>query len=294
MSASILSVRRWRGMHFRVPVTWRRPLAYMGVAIMLAWVMIALFAPILAPSDPLAQNSARFLSPSAEHWMGTDGVGRDVLSRVLYGARISLPVAIVLVALSLLVGGTVGAVSGFAGGAVDATLMRIVDLFFAFPSIILAMAVAAALGPSLVNVVFAIVTVSWPAYARVMRSLVLTLRSSDYLATSRLIGASSTRVLIREVLPNVAGPMLVLSTLEVGSAVLLLSGLSFLGLGAVPPTPEWGVMVSDGAQVFSYWWIAVFPGLAIFSIVMAFNFLGDVLRDGLDPRASSSITRNER
>ncbi len=284
---------RW-SVRLRLPRAWRRPLAVVGGAIILFWAVVAVFAPLLAPFDPLAQGSQRFLAPSAAHLMGTDAVGRDVLSRVMYGAQISLPIAVVLVALSLIVGGTIGAIAGYVGGVVDSVIMRIVDLFFAFPSIILAMAVSAALGPSLLNAIFAIVAVSWPSYARVMRSLVLTLRTSNYLAASRLLGISSPRALVREVLPNVAGPILVLSTLELGSAVLLLSGLSYLGLGAVPPTPEWGAMVSDGAQVFYNWWIALFPGIAIFSIVIAFNFLGDVLRDGLDPRSSRTIAATDR
>lgn len=284
-----LPLRRTRFSLPRVPRALRRPLGYIGAGIILLWVVVAVLAPVLAPTDPLAQDSSRFLAPSPEHWFGTDGVGRDVLSRVLYGAQISLPIAVLLVILSVLVGGTIGAVAGYAGGIVDSILMRVVDLFFAFPSIVLAMAISAALGPSLTNAVAAIVVVSWPSYARVVRSLVLTMRSSNYLSASRLLGASSARALVREVLPNIAGPVLVLSTLELGSAVLLLSGLSYLGLGAVPPTPEWGAMVSDGARTFNNYWVALFPGIAIFSMVLAFNFLGDVLRDALDPRSSRSL-----
>ncbi len=167
--------------------------------------------------------------------------------------------------------------------------MRVVDLVFAFPPIILAMAVVAALGPDLRNAVLAIVVVSWPSYARVTRSLVLSLRSSEYVAASRLLGVSSARALVREVLPNVAGPVLVLATLELGNAVLLLSGLSFLGLGAVPPSPEWGAMVSEGARTFNFWWIGAFPGLAILTVVLAFNFLGVSLRDALDPQTSRAV-----
>lgn len=277
----------------RLPRAWRRPLGIAGFIIIGLWTVVAIFAPILAPADPLAQSFPRYLPPSPEHWFGTDVVGRDVLSRVIYGARISLPIALLLVALSVAVGATVGAIAGYVGGVVDSILMRIVDLFFAFPGIILAMAVAAALGPSLTNAVLAIVVVSWPAYARVTRSLVLSLRDSNYIAASRLLGISSTRALLREVLPNVAGPVLVLATLELGNAVLLLSGLSFLGLGTVPPTPEWGAMVSDGAKSFYNYWIALFPGLAIFSIVLGFNFIGDVLRDALDPRTSRSVAASE-
>lgn len=277
----------------RLPVAWRRPLAVVGIAIILFWIVMAVFAPLIAPYDPLAQDFERYQPPSPEHWFGTDVVGRDILSRVIYGARISLPLAVLLVALSVIVGATVGAVAGYVGGVVDSVLMRVVDLFFAFPGIILAMAVAAALGPSLTNAVLAIVIVSWPAYARVTRALVLGLRDSNYLAASRLLGASSPRALVKEVLPNVAGPVLVLASLELGNAVLLLSGLSFLGLGAVPPAPEWGSMVSAGASVFYNYWVALFPGLAIFTAVLGFNFLGDALRDVLDPRSARSVASAE-
>lgn len=268
---------------------WRQPLALVGIVIAVLWILVAVLAPVLAPSDPIAQEFDRFLAPTAQHLMGTDGLGRDVLSRVMFGARISIPLAFMLVGLSVLVGGLLGAVAGYAGGLVDATIMRIVDLVFAFPPIILAMAMVAALGPDLRNAVLAIVLVSWPSYARVTRSLVLSLRSSEYVQASRLLGVSSSRALVREVLPNVAGPVLVLATLELGNAVLLLSGLSFLGLGAVPPTPEWGAMVSEGARTFNFWWIGVFPGLAILTVVVAFNFLGDSLRDALDPRTSRAV-----
>ncbi|WP_084125962.1 ABC transporter permease [Demequina sp. NBRC 110054] len=283
-----LAVPRWRA-----PAAWRRPLAVIGIAIVLFWIVIVIFAPLIAPYDPLAQDSARFLAPSAEHWFGTDGVGRDVFSRVVYGARVSLPVAVLLVALSLIVGSTVGAIAGYFGGKVDGLLMRIVDLFFAFPAIILAMAISAALGPSLVNAVLAIVVVSWPAYARVMRSLVLGLRDSEFVSASRLLGAGSARTLLREIAPNVIGPIMVIATLELGNAILLLSGLSYLGLGAVPPTPEWGAMVSDGSRVFYNYWVALYPGIAIFSVVLAFNFIGDSLRDALDPRSARAVGTGE-
>jgi len=278
----------------RLPAAWRRPLGIAGLVIIAFWVLVIIFAPLIAPFDPLAQDSARYQPPSGEHLFGTDGVGRDIFSRVIYGAQISIPIAILLVALSVLVGSTIGAIAGYFGGVVDTVLMRIVDLFFAFPAIILAMAVAAALGPSLVNAVLAIVVVFWPTYARVTRSLVLGLRDSNYIAASRLLGVSSFRALIREVLPNIVGPVLVLATLELGNAILLLSGLSYLGLGAVPPTPEWGAMVSDGARAFYNYWVALFPGIAIFSVVIAFNFLGDVLRDALDPRTAKSVAVVDR
>jgi peptide/nickel transport system permease protein len=273
----------------RVPVALRRPLAIAGEVIALFWLVVIIFAPILAPHDPLAQDSKRFLEPSAEHWMGTDGLGRDVLSRVLYGARVTIPIALLLVVLALVIGGTLGALAGYRGGAVDEGVMRLSDLVFAFPPIILAMAVVASLGPGLRNAVLAIVVVAWPAYARVVRGLTLTFRNSEFVSASRLLGASSRQALVTDVMPNVVGPVLVLATLDLGAALLLLSGLSFLGLGARPPSPEWGAMVADGARNFDRWWIGVFPGLAILSVVMAFNFLGDSLRDALDPRATRTL-----
>lgn len=268
---------------------WRQPLAVVGVSIIAFWVILALSAGFVAPHEPLAQSFPRFLPPSAEHPFGTDGVGRDVLTRVIYGARISLPMAVLLVSLAGTIGSFMGAIAGYYGGRVDQIIMRMVDMFFAFPTIILAMAVAAALGPELRNAVLAIVIVSWPTYARVVRGLVLTHRSSDYVNASRLLGSSARRSLVRDVMPNVAGPVLVLATLELGTAVLLLSGLSFLGLGARPPSPEWGAMVADGARTFDRWWLGTFPGLAILSVVMAFNFIGDTLRDALDPRTAKAI-----
>nr|WP_315265997.1 ABC transporter permease [Microbacterium lemovicicum] len=284
--------RRWMP-GWRLPAAWRRPLAVVGLVIVAFWAIVIAFAPLIAPYDPLAQDSPRFLPPSPAHLFGTDGVGRDVLSRVVYGAQISIPIAVMLVVLSLIVGATVGAVAGYFGGTVDAVLMRIVDLFFAFPAIILAMAVSAALGPSLINAVLAIVVVSWPSYARVTRSLVLGLRDSNFIAASRLIGASSARTLGRDIAPNILGPIAVISTLELGNAILLLSGLSYLGLGAVPPAPEWGAMVSEGSRVFYNYWVALFPGLAILSVVLAFNFIGDSLRDALDPRTSRAVQAME-
>lgn len=272
---------------------WKQPLAVVGFTLIAFWVLIALLAGFLAPAEPLAQDFARFQPPSSDHWFGTDGVGRDVLSRVIYGARISLPLAVLLVAMAGTIGSVLGGIAGYFGGRIDNLIMRLVDLFFAFPAIILAMAVAAALGADLRNAVLAIVVVAWPTYARVVRGLVLSQKEQDYVSATRLLGASSRRSLLRDVLPNVGGPVLVLATLELGNAVLLLAGLSFLGLGARPPSPEWGAMVSDGARTFDRWWIGTFPGLAILTIVMAFNFLGDTLRDALDPRTARAVRSHE-
>ena len=273
----------------RVPAPWRRPLAAAGVAVVAAWVVIAVFAPVIGPDNPLAQNYAILAAPSSAHWFGTDELGRDVLSRVLSGARVTLPLSVLLVILAMIIGAVIGAAAGFLGGWVDNALMRLADLFFAFPGIILAMAVAAALGPQLRNAVIAVVAVSWPSYARLVRSLVLSARTAPYVTSSRMLGASGWRVLLTDIRPNISGPVLVLGALDLGNAVLLLSGLSFLGLGAQPPTAEWGAMVAEGTQNFNDWWVGLFPGLAILTVVLAFNFIGDTLRDALDPRTARAV-----
>lgn len=285
----ILAVQTRRRGRLRVSAQLRTPLAVTGAVIVAAWLLIAVFAAWIRPYDPLAQDFERLLPPSAEHWFGTDQVGRDVLSRVITGAQISPPLALMLVVFAMLIGSLLGAIAGYFGKALDETIMRIADLVFAFPTIILAMVIAAALGPSLTNAVIAMLIVSWPAYARVTRSLVLGARNAEYVIAGRLLGNGPFTSLGKDILPNVVSPVVVLATLDVGTAILLLSGLSFLGLGAVPPTPDWGAMVADGVQSFSSWWIAVFPGLAILSVVLAFNFLGDALRDALDPRSQEAV-----
>ncbi|MFZ0218498.1 MAG: ABC transporter permease [Candidatus Dormiibacterota bacterium] len=287
MSVGVLRL----GITRRVPLVWRRPLALIGAAIALSWVLVAILAPWVAPANPLTQSTRLLLAPSHAHLFGTDELGRDVLSRVLWGARISIPLALLLVGLSLLIGGTLGGLAAYFGGWIDEIVMRAADLVFAVPQILLAMAVVAALGPGLLHTVLAVVVVSWPSHARVVRSLVSSAMRADYVAVARLSGASTGRVLLTEVLRNVAGPMVVYATLDVGNAILLLSGLSFLGLGAQPPTAEWGSMVSDGAEHFGNWWLAVFPGLAIVSIVLAVNLLGDSLRDALDPQSVTERVR---
>jgi peptide/nickel transport system permease protein len=270
---------------------WRQPLAVTGAVIAAAWLIIAVFAPLIAPYDPLAQDFTAFQAPSGAHPFGTDEIGRDVLSRVIYGSRLSIPLALLLVTVSATIGGISGAAAGYFRGIADGVVMRTADLVFAFPAIILAMVVTAVLGRGIRNAVLAIVIVSWPSYARVVRGLVLSIGDSEYVQSARLLGVSSRSALVREVLPNVAGPVLVLATLDLGTAILLLSALSFLGLGAQPPHPEWGAMVSTGTQYFQYWWMGTFPGLAIFTAVMAFNFLGDSLRDVFDPRTAQEGRR---
>ena len=268
---------------------WRQPLAVIGVTILVIWVLVAIFAPLIAPANPIAQNYKELLAPNSHNWFGTDSVGRDILSRVVYGARITLPLSIMLVILAMIVGTVIGAIAGYFGGWVDAALMRLTDVVLAFPGIILAMAVAAALGAELRNAVFAVVLVAWPTYARLVRGLILSSKNADYVTSSRLLGASTTRALFVDLRPNISGPVFVLAALEAGNGMLLLSGLSFLGLGARPPSAEWGAMVSAGANNFDKWWIAVFPGLAILTAVLAFNFLGDALRDILDPRTAKAL-----
>ncbi|MFT4229822.1 MAG: ABC transporter permease [Microbacterium sp.] len=271
---------------FRYPQWLRSPLAIIGVIVVVAWLLIAIFAPLIAPFDPIANTEGTLQEPSAAHLFGTDQLGRDVFSRVLFGSRVSIPLALMLVVMSMVIGSVLGAVAGYFGRVVDEIIMRITDLVFTFPTIILAMVIAAVLGPSLQNAVIAMLIVTWPSYARVMRSLVLSLRSREFVLADRLLGFSAWRVLVVDVLPNVAGSILVLATLDVGAAILLLSGLSYLGLGAVPPTPEWGSMISVGTEYMDSWWLAVYPGLAILSVVLAVNFIGDALRDALDPQTA--------
>jgi ABC-type dipeptide/oligopeptide/nickel transport system permease subunit len=270
---------------------WRSPLAVIGLAIAAGWLVVAVFAPLIAPYSTDQQAFAPLHGPSLEHLFGTDELGRDVFSRVVFGARRSLPVALVIVVLAGAIGTVLGAVAGYFRGWIDGGIMRLTDLVFAFPAIILALVVAAALGRGLLSAVVAIVVVAWPHYARVTRSLVLSIGDSEYVWSARLLGASSTRALTREVLPNIAGPVLVLATLDLGSVILLLSGLSFLGLGAQPPAPELGAMVATGTQYFRFWWMGTFPGLAIFTIVVAFNFIGDSLRDLFDPTTVRGVVK---
>jgi peptide/nickel transport system permease protein len=277
----------------RVPQAWRTPLGVTGAVVATLWILVAVLGPALWPYGPLAQDFPRLEAPSGAHWFGTDELGRDVFTRVLAGAQVTVPLALLLVGLSVVVGGVLGLAAGFFGRWVDETVMRLTDLVMAFPIVILAMVVAAALGASLVNAVLAALVVSWPAYARVARGLVVGVRTADYVLADRLLGFSALRSLRTDIVPMVVGPVLILATLDIGTATLLLSGLSFLGLGAKPPTAEWGSMVSTAVQNFDSWWLGVFPGLAILTVVMAFNFLGDALRDALDPRTAGVLGKAE-
>jgi peptide/nickel transport system permease protein len=277
---------RWRRPRLRLG-RWMAPLGVTGAVIALVWILVAILAPVIEPHDPLAQNLPILQAPGQGTLMGTDALGRDVFSRLISGAGVTIPLALLLVVMSVLIGSILGAIAGFFGRWVDELIMRITDLVMAFPTVILAMVIAAALGASLINAVLAALIVSWPSYARLTRGLVLSLRSSNYVVSGQLLGFSPLRSLWRDIAPNVVGPILVLASLDIGTAILLLSGLSFLGLGAKPPTAEWGSMVSDAIQNFDAWWIGVFPGLAILTIVVAFNFIGDALRDALDPKSNT-------
>jgi ABC-type dipeptide/oligopeptide/nickel transport system permease subunit len=279
---------RWRtrAAGRRIAGPWKQPVVILGIVIALVWLIVVVAAPLLEPYDPLAQKFTGLKGPSTRHLFGTDELGRDVFSRTLSGARSSIPLTLVLVAGATVIGTVLGAIAGYFGRIWDEIIMRLVDLFFAFPLTILAMAIAASLGASLRNAVIAGIVARWPPFARVMRGALLQARQADYVNAARLLGASNRRILVVDIARNVAGPIIVLGALEVATAMLLLSGLSFLGLGAHPPDAEWGSMVSEGAQNFSSWWIGTFPGIAILTVAVAFNVIGDALRDVLDPQTN--------
>lgn len=265
----------------------RNRLATIGLVMVLFWVCLAILAPLLARYDPItSQDAYNTLSPpTGAHWMGTDVNGRDVFSRLAYGARASLGIGLVVVLSGLILGLLLGGVAGLAGGAIDEIIMRLADIVLAFPILVLAMAVSAALGPSLVNAMLAMVCIWWPTYARVVRGVVLELKQREFVTAHRAVGASSWRILWRTLLPNTIGPMIVLATLDIGNAILTVAGLSFIGFGVPPPNPEWGSMISDAQQYPDQWWLFVFPGIAVFTAIVGFNFFGDALRDALDPRS---------
>ena len=262
-------------------------LSVVGLALIAGFLLLAFAAPLLAPADPMAQALYNRLSPpTLEHPFGTDGFGRDILSRVIYGARISLRVGIVAVLIALVLGTGIGLVAGYWGGWIDQVLMRVMDLLLAFPSILLAIGIVAILGPGLENAMLAVGIVAVPQYARLVRASVLTVRETDYVLAARAMGASDARILALAILPNCLAPLIVQATLGLATAILDAAGLSFLGLGAQPPTPEWGAMLSQGRElIVRAPWVLTFPGGAIFFTVLAFNLVGDGLRDALDPKA---------
>ena len=263
----------------------RNPGTVLGFVLVVLLFLVAVLGPFLA-GDPNAQNlSVRLEPPSFEHWFGTDSLGRDVYSRVIHGTRISLRLGFFVVVLAITVGSAVGLFAALLGGIWDDILMRVTDIFLAFPALILAMAIAAALGRSLTNVMIAVAAVSWPIYARLMRAQVLGLRNLEFVEAARALGAGMPRVAWRHLLPNSLSPALIQASFDIGGAILTAAGLSFIGFGAQPPTPEWGAMVSDTRNFIKEApWASTFPALAILVTVMAFNLLGDGLRDVLDPR----------
>lgn len=265
----------------------RNPMSAFALVVVALLVFVALFGPAIAPHDPLRPNFRAIAQPpSAEYWLGTDQNGRDILSRVLHGARISLAIGLSSVLLGLALGTTMGLVAGYFGGRTDTLIMRAVDVMLAFPGILLAILIISVFGSSVVNIVIALAVFSVPTFARVSRGSALTLRTLDYVQAGRALGGSPLRVLVRHVLPNAWAPVVVYGTLRCATAILGGASLSFLGLGISPPTPEWGLMVSQGREIMrSAPHVMVFPGLAIFVTVLAINLLGDVLRDVMDPKA---------
>jgi len=252
--------------------------------------LMALFAPVIAPYDPIRQSSDLLKPPSRQHLFGTDELGRDILSRIIFGARISLTMGLIAVAIAGSFGTVIGLVSGFIGGALDNTIMRIIDVLMAFPGIILAILIMATLGASLVNVVIAVGIGAIPWYARTVRGATLAVKENDYVFSARALGATSQQIMFRHILPNVLGPVVVLATVGVAGTILAISGLSFLGLGAKPPSPEWGAMLSQARLYLrKAWWITAFPGLAIMVSVFAINLIGDALRDTLDPQLRGAM-----
>jgi peptide/nickel transport system permease protein len=267
----------------------RNPLAMAGLVLVLALVLAAALAPWIAPHDPIAQDLGNRLLPPGMpgHWLGTDDFGRDILSRILHGARITLQIVALVALTAPVLGLLVGTVAGYFGGWVDAVLMRVTDIFLAFPRLILALALVAVLGPGVGNAVLAIALTAWPPYARVARAETLTVRGSDYIAAVRLQGAAAPRIIWGHVVPMCVPSVIIRVTLDMAGVILIAAGLGFLGLGAQPPLPEWGLMISSGRKfLFEQWWVATMPGLAIFLVSLGFNLLGDGLRDVLDPRSA--------
>ena len=268
----------------------RNRLALLGLVIVLALVLVAIFADALAPYSAYIGDlrTTRLLPPSSAHWFGTDDQGRDILSRVLVGSRITLTVVMLVAVLAAPIGLLVGTVAGYAGGWVDAVLMRVTDIFLAFPRLILALAFVAALGPGIANAALAIAITSWPPYARIARAETLTLKHSDFIAAVRLLGASPWRIVLRHIMPLCLSSVIVRVTLDMAGIILTAAGLGFLGLGAQPPMPEWGALIANGRlYVLDQWWVAAAPGAAIFIVSLAFNLLGDGLRDALDSKGSA-------
>jgi peptide/nickel transport system permease protein len=275
---------------YNVRVFFKDKLAVIGLIVVLLNIAVAVFAPQIAPYPAQGRGqsnlSERFEAPSTHHLMGTDREGRDVFSRVIYGARIPLIISFAVTAAIVIIGVPLGGIAGYYGGKVDEVVMRVTDVFLAFPSLILAIGFVAFLGPSIRNVMIAIVVSWWPWYTRLVRGVAVSLRERPYVEAAKTMGVSNSRIIWRHILPNALGPVIVQMTLDIGTVILAAAALSFIGLGAQPPTAEWGLMISEGREyILQQWWMGTFPGLAIFILVLAFNLVGDGLRDVLDPRS---------
>jgi peptide/nickel transport system permease protein len=266
----------------------QNPLTLFGLCLLLMLLFLSLLAPLISPYDPTKISiTERFSPPSAKHWFGTDEVGRDIFTRILYGARLSLGVGVAVVLAAGLVGTVIGAISGYFGGRVDQAIMRAMDMILAFPSLVLAMAVAATLGPNLQNAMLAIAIIKVPVYVRLARAETLSLREKLFVKAAVAFGIKPWRIIMRHIIPNAVSPVVIQVTLDIGDAILLVATLGFLGLGAQPPTPEWGAMISIGWKyLLDYWWYPTFPGLALFLASCGFNLIGDGIRDILDPKAN--------
>lgn len=268
-----------------VPRVLRSPIAIAAMTAVALWLVVAAAAPLVAPYPPLLQNiPERLAPPGPAHWLGTDPLGRDLLSRIVFGARLSIPVGFGAVTLAAILGTVVGSLAGWVGGVFDELIMRITDLTLAFPTVILALVITAALGAGVQNAIVAIMIAWWPSYARLVRGLVLSVREREYILAARALGTSDVGTYFRHVLPNIVSSIVILVTLDIGYAILTFASLSFLGLGPPPDVPEWGSMIALGRDYFDQWWIGTFPGLAILSLTLAFNIVGDSVRDLLDPR----------
>ena len=266
----------------------RNKRAMFGMFFFFALVLVAILAPLIAPegyNNQVVTN--QFIAPGSEHWFGTDKLGRDVFARLIWGARYSISIGVISVAISMILGGGIGAIAGFYGGTIDNLIMRVMDIIQSIPNILLAVAVSAALGTGLVNTMLAIGLSGIPGFARLIRGSILSIRESEYVEAARAITASDGRIILKHIIPNVMSPMLVQATMNIGSSILTSAALSFIGLGVQAPMPEWGAMISDGRNYIRHqWWIATFPGLAIVFTVVSINLFGDGLRDALDPRLS--------
>jgi peptide/nickel transport system permease protein len=280
---------RWGQFYFGWLRLRRNPLAVIGLVIVGLLLIMAAAAPLIAPHDPIAQDLGQRLLPplTPGHWLGTDDFGRDIWSRIAYGSRITLFIIVLVTVTAPVFGLLIGTVAGYFGGWTDEILMRITDIFLAFPKLILSLALVAVLGPGVQNAVLAIALTSWPPYARVARAETLTVRNADYIAAVRLQGAGAFRTILGHIMPMCLPSVIIRVTLDMAGVILIAAGLGFLGLGVQPPLPEWGQMISAGRKyLFEQWWVATMPGLAIFIVSLGFNLLGDGLRDVLDPRGS--------